>query len=115
MAEQKKQKVGSTEDAASQATISGTEAHSRQRWEPGSYVLLVDKFTPVPGGLTYEKGDVLEISKESEASRLGNAGALAVEGSLEAQRAQVTTPEDARAVRAAELREQAERLENGEG
>lgn len=93
------------------AQIPGTEAHSRQRWEPGSYVLLVDKYTPVAGGLTYEKGDVVEVSKESEASRLGNAGAIAVEDSLLAQRAQAKTPEDARAVRAAELRAEAAALE----
>ena len=108
---EKKQKVGSTEDAAAQASISATEAQSRQRWEPGKYILLTDKFQPVQGGLEYSKGDVVEVSKESEASRLGNAGALTPEGSLQAQRAQAKTPEDARAVRAAELRAEADRLE----
>ena len=54
-------------------------------WHAGEYTLLVDSYT-TDDGLAYSKGDTLALS-QWEATKLGNAGAIASPGSMYAVRA----------------------------
>jgi hypothetical protein len=56
-------------------------------WSAGEYTLLADSFT-TEEGVTYSKGDTVRLA-EREATRLGNAGAIALPGGKEAVRARV--------------------------
>lgn len=113
----KQKKGGSTAAAEAQASTPGTaeETTAPGAWPPGKYVLLVDKFTPsglsTDSGITFQKGDTIEIERESEAQRLGRAGGIAPLDSIEARRAQATGDPDAeRRIRAEELEAEARRL-----
>ncbi len=53
-------------------------------WPTGEYTLLAD-FHTAEDGLTYSKGESLALS-EREATRLGNAGAIAPPDSMHAVR-----------------------------
>lgn len=117
MTQAKQKKGGSAKDAAAQASTPGTaeETTAPGAWPPGKYTLLVDRFTPhgvsTDSGLTFQKGDTIEIERESEAARLGKAGGIAPIASLEARRAQATGDPDAeRTIRAEELEAEARRL-----
>lgn len=61
-------------------------------WAEGDYVLTVDRFTTIKDE-KYVKGDVLHLD-EGEATRLGNGNSIALVGSLDGRRAQVSAVED---------------------
>ncbi len=93
-------------------------------YEEGNYVLLVDRFTTSKEE-QFVRGDVVFLD-EAEATRLGNGGAVAPVGSMEARRAQIQAipDEDERRTKAmlldAEALEQKakrlrESVEGGEG
>jgi hypothetical protein len=56
-------------------------------WPAGEYTLLADRHT-TEEGVTYSKGDTLAL-REREATRLGNAGAIASPEGMQAVRARV--------------------------
>jgi hypothetical protein len=57
-------------------------------WPAGEYTLLEDSYTTTKEGVTYSKGDTLSL-REREATRLGNAGAIASPDGMQAVRARV--------------------------
>ena len=59
----------------------------KRLWSAGEYTLLVDSHT-ADDGVAYSKGDILSLS-EREATRLGNAGAIASPAGMYAVRARV--------------------------
>ncbi len=65
---------------------------AKETWGDGHYVLTVDRFTTV-NREDFRRGDVLRLD-EGEAIRLGNGGAIAPVGSIEACRSQVSAIED---------------------
>ncbi len=74
--------------------VKGQRSHDpvMEVYEEGNYVLIVDKFTTAKEE-QFVKGDVVFLD-EGEATRLGNGGAVAPVGSMEAKRAQVSAIED---------------------
>jgi hypothetical protein len=60
-------------------------------WPAGEYVLLVERYTPpgLEGGAEMVRGDDV-VLEEDEATRLGNAGAIAPVASAEAEDAKAT-------------------------
>ena len=55
-----------------------------ESWPAGRYVLVVDNYE-IPTGQTFCRGDVLDLDTEI-AQRMGEADAIASEGSTEAER-----------------------------
>jgi hypothetical protein len=74
-----------------------------QSWPAGRYVLVVDDYE-TPTGQTFRWGDVLDLDAEI-AQLMGEAGAIAPEGSPEAERAR--KPSQVLAAEALELRARA--------
>ena len=66
-------------------------AESNERWGAGEYVLLASRYTPdhQEGDVELVRGDDA-VLEEPEATRLGNAGAIAPVGSPEAEEAKAT-------------------------
>ncbi len=102
--------------------VKGQRSHDpvMEVYEEGNYVLIVDKFTTAKEE-QFVKGDVVFLD-EGEATRLGNGGAVAPVGSMEARRAQIQAipDEDERRTKAmlldAEaLEEKAKRLRESAG
>ncbi len=59
----------------------------KKLWAAGEYTLLLDSYT-AEDGVTYSKGDALALS-QWEATRLGNAGAIASPDGMHAVKARV--------------------------
>ena len=55
-------------------------------WSAGEYTLLADSHTITEEGVTYSKGDTFFL-REKEATRLGNAGAIASPEGMQAVKA----------------------------
>ena len=106
-----KKQGGSTQEAQAMAGMVPPEMPERQVWSPGKYVLTEGKYQPVTGGPDLQRGDIVEISKESDATRLGNAGVLAPVDSIEARRAQARDDRARDQVRLEELRAEQMRLQ----
>jgi len=67
------------------ATPSGWQRRRvAESWPAGRYVLVVDNYE-IPTGQTFCRGDVLDLDTEI-AQRMGEADAIASEGSTEAER-----------------------------
>jgi len=80
-----------------------------ESWPAGRYVLVVEDYE-TPTGQTFRRGDVLDLDAEI-AQRMGEAGAIAPEGSTEAER--VRKPSRVLAAEALEFRARAlERVMN---
>ncbi len=74
-----------------------------ESWPAGRYVLVVDYYE-TPTGQTFRRGDVLDLDA-GIARQMGEAGAIAPEGSPDAE--QVRKPSRVLAAEALELRAQA--------
>ncbi len=73
-----------------------------ESWPAGRYVLVVEDYQ-TPTGQTFRRGDVLDLDA-GIARRMGEAGAIAPEGSPDAE--QVRKPSRVLAAEALELRAQ---------
>jgi len=78
-----------------------------ESWPAGRYVLVVEDYQ-TPTGQTFRRGDVLDLDA-GIARRMGEAGAIAPEGSPEAE--QVRKSSQVLAAEALELRAQALEVE----
>ena len=87
------------------------EMPEQTRWPAGKYVLTEGRYMPIPDGPDFRRGDVLDISSEVTATRLGNAGILAPLNSLEARRAAARDDKARAEVRLEELEAERQRLQ----
>jgi hypothetical protein len=82
------------EDVTDNETTAKGQRHPAERderWEAGEYVLLAERHVPAhqEGDVELVRGDTV-VLEEGEATRLGNAGAIAPVGSPEADEAEAT-------------------------